>query len=228
MPRPATASNGTQVLDVRAVDGDQPRTMPCPLITGRRDLDSQLHGGDRDADVYARDRHGRHRSMRETNQITAEQPGHDGDHRIGGGIGIVGRLFLHLPAANRFRSRSNGNTTGTVTQGVTQNLVTTVTRHQGQPDHRPDAGLPVDQSAGHHGRFDRSASPPIFPGAASVYAICQPAHVQSGPHQPGGAVWDGALDLQQPCRHHHARHGQFIRVVLGARASRNTSSRWNC
>jgi hypothetical protein len=75
---------------------------------------------------------------------------------------------------------ANGETSGTVTQGVTQNLVTTIT----DTNHQTITGLsldyqstdPVDISATTSGAITAS-----FPGVASVYAVCQPGTCNPSP-----------------------------------------------
>ena len=68
----------------------------------------------------------------------------------------------------------------TVSQGVPQNLVTTVTDTNGNPitgltlDYQ--STNPVDISAGATGTIS-----PSFPGAASIFAICQPSTCNSSP-----------------------------------------------
>ena len=49
---------------------------------------------------------------------------------------------------------------------------------------------------------------PAFPGAASVYAICQPATCNPAPINQVGRQRDGLVDIQQPGQHHDAGNGQ--------------------
>ena len=59
--------------------------------------------------------------------ITAAPARHHGHYRVGGRLGLFGRLFLHLPAEiDLGDSCQRRRPTGTITQGVTQNLVTTI------------------------------------------------------------------------------------------------------
>ena len=105
---------------------------------------------------------------------------HHGHHRFRRRLRLVGRILLHLPAKIDLRHLANGTTSGTVTQGVQQNLTTTVIDTNGNPitgltlDYQ--STNPIDITAGVTGGVTAS-----FPGAASVYAICQPAICNPAP-----------------------------------------------
>ena len=81
---------------------------------------------------------------------------------------------------------ANGATSGTVTQGVQQNLTTTVIDTAGNPitgltlDYQ--STNPLDITAGAGGAINST-----FPGSASVYAICQPTDCNSTPINQVGA-----------------------------------------
>jgi hypothetical protein len=81
---------------------------------------------------------------------------------------------------------ANGSTTGIVTQGVQQNLTTTVIDTAGNPitgltlDYQ--STNPLDITAGAGGAITAS-----YPGAASVYAICQPTTCNPAPINEVGA-----------------------------------------
>jgi hypothetical protein len=101
--------------------------------------------------------------------------------------------FSTCPPQSISVTLANGNTTGTITKGVTQNLVTAVydtNVEQCPPTSTnptggcPITGLtldyqstdPVDISASSSGAISTN-----FPGVASVYAICQPSSCNSSP-----------------------------------------------
>jgi hypothetical protein len=85
---------------------------------------------------------------------------------------------------------ANGSTSGTITQGVTQNLVTSATDTHGNLL----TGLsltyqstdPIDISAGSSGAITTS-----LPGVASVYAICQPPSCNPSPINEAGVYGTG-------------------------------------
>jgi hypothetical protein len=116
----------------------------------------------------------------ETNQITAELPGTTIITASIAGSGSSAGFFSTCPPASINVKLANGSTSGTVTQGVTQDLTTTVIDTQGNPI----TGLslayqstdPIDISAGNSGAITTN-----FPGVASVTAICQPSVCNSGP-----------------------------------------------
>jgi trimeric autotransporter adhesin len=114
-----------------------------------------------------------------TNVITAAQPGTTAIQASVAGSGSSAGYFTTCPPKS-ISVTLNGNTNATVTKGVTQNLVTTVVDTKGQTI----SGLtldyqstnPLDISAGAAGSVLAS-----FPGAASVYAICQPSVCNPAP-----------------------------------------------
>jgi hypothetical protein len=97
----------------------------------------------------------------------------------------------------------NGSTSATVTQGVTQNLVTTVLDTNGMPitgltlDYQ--STNPLDIAIGGPGSVV-----PNFPGATSVYAICQPTTCNPSPINEVGLFGTGlsissnAVDITTP------------------------------
>ena len=165
------------------------RTIPARADCLRGHFGSQLLEFHRHSDL--RGRHGfgsdtEHRDQRDY-RGTARN---DGDHRVGRRLRLLGGILLHLPAKVDFghaerrhqRNRDPGRDAEPGHHGD---------RHQRPADHRPDARLPVDQSAGHHGRHDRSGVVPSFPGAASVYAICQPSTCNPSPINQVGLFGTG-------------------------------------
>ena len=137
-----------------------------------------------------------------TNVITAAQPGTTAIQASIAGSGSSAGYFTTCPPKS-ISVTLNGNTTATVTKGVTQNLVTTVVDTKGQVI----SGLtldyqstnPLDISAGTAGSILAS-----FPGEASVYAICQPSACNPAPINQVGLFGTGvpsssnAVDIKVP------------------------------
>jgi len=107
------------------------------------------------------------------NQITAEQPGTTVITASIAGSGSSAGYFSTCPPASISVTLANGSDQGTVTQGIPQNLTTTVLDTQG----KTITGLnltyqstnPIDIQASSGGSITTS-----FPGVAAVSAICQP------------------------------------------------------
>ena len=131
-----------------------------------------------------------------TNIITAQQPGATVVTASVAGSGGSAGFFTTCPPRT-ISVTLNGNTNATVTQGITQNLTTTVydTNVTGCPPLGCEiTGLtldyqstnPLDISVGTSGSVV-----PSFPGAASVYAICQPATCNPSPINQIGLFGSG-------------------------------------
>jgi hypothetical protein len=110
----------------------------------------------------------------ESTQITAELPGTTAiTASIAGGSSSAG-YFSTCPPKSISVTLANGETKGTITQGVTQNLTTTILDTNGNTitglalDYQSTD--PIDISTANGGGVTTS-----FPGVASVYAICQPS-----------------------------------------------------
>jgi len=116
----------------------------------------------------------------ETNQITAEQPGTTAITASVAGSGSSAGYFSTCPPKSISVTMANGDKTGTITLGTTQNLVTTVTDTLGATitgltlDYQSTD--PIDITAGAAGAVTTN-----FPGVASIYAICQPASCNPSP-----------------------------------------------
>lgn len=114
------------------------------------------------------------------NQITAEQPGTTTITSSIAGSGSSAGYFSVCPPASISVKLANGQTSGTVTQGVPQNLTTTVVDSKGNVI----TGLaltyqstnPIDIQATGGGTIATS-----FPGVASVSAVCQPPACNPAP-----------------------------------------------
>jgi hypothetical protein len=127
-----------------------------------------------------------------TNQvtITALQPGTTAITASVAGSGSSAGYFTTCPPASVSVTLANGSTAGTITQGVTQNLTTTITDTKGNPI----TGLtltyqstdPIDISIGGAGSITTS-----FPGVASIYAICQPPGCNPAPINEIGVYGTG-------------------------------------
>ena len=124
-----------------------------------------------------------------TNVITAAQPGTTAIQASIAGSGSSAGYFSTCPPKS-ISVTLNGKTDVTVTKGVTQNLVTTVL----DTNNNVITGLtldyqstnPLDISAGTAGSVQAS-----FPGAASVYAICQPSACNPAPINQVGLFGTG-------------------------------------
>ena len=116
----------------------------------------------------------------DTNVITAELPGTTVvSASVAGGSSAAG-YFSVCPPASITVTLANGSTAGTITQGVQQNLQTTITDTNGNSitglslDYQSTD--PIDISATSGGGIST-----IFPGIASIYAICQPGSCNPSP-----------------------------------------------
>jgi hypothetical protein len=115
-----------------------------------------------------------------TNQITAELPGTTVITASIAGSGSSAGYFTTCPPQSINVTLANGSTSGTVTQGVTQNLTTTVL----DTNNNPITGLsleyqstdPINITAGASGAITTT-----FPGVASITAICQPSVCNPAP-----------------------------------------------
>jgi hypothetical protein len=112
--------------------------------------------------------------------ITAELPGTTVvTASVAGGSSAAG-FFSVCPPASISVTLANGSTAGTITQGVQQNLTTTIIDTNGNSitglslDYQSTD--PIDISAGAGGGISAT-----FPGIASIYAICQPSSCNPSP-----------------------------------------------
>jgi hypothetical protein len=134
----------------------------------------------------------------ENNTITAELPGTTVITASISGTGSSAGYFSTCPPKS-IELTLNGESTGpvTVTQGVTQNLVTTVIDTQGNPitgltlDYQ--STNPLDLTAGSGGSISS-----IYPGSASIYAICQPSTCDPSPINQVGLNGTGLSIASNP------------------------------
>lgn len=130
----------------------------------------------------------------ETNQITAQLPGTTAITASIAGSGSSAGYFSTCGPKSIAVTLANGKTTGTVTQGVQQNLTTTVVDTLGQPitgltlDYQ--STNPLDITVGAAGAISAG-----FPGGASVYAICQPGTCNPAPINQIGAGNGSGLSI---------------------------------
>ena len=127
-----------------------------------------------------------------TNQVTikALQPGTTSITASVAGSSSSAGYFSTCPPESISVTLANDKTSGTITQGVTQNLTTTVTDTQGVTI----TGLsltyqstdPIDISASGAGAITTT-----YPGVASVYAICQPPSCNPAPINEFGIYGTG-------------------------------------
>jgi hypothetical protein len=138
----------------------------------------------------------------QTNQITAELPGTTVINASVSQSGSSAGYFSTCPPKS-ISLTLNGNTSGTVTEGVTQNLVTAVTDTNGLPI----TGLTLDYQSTNPLDLTASTAGAVaanFPGSASVYAICQPATCNPAPinvfgtNGTGLSISSNPVDLTVP------------------------------
>ncbi len=138
----------------------------------------------------------------ETNQITAQLPGTTVITASLAGSGSTAGYFSTCPPKS-ISVTLNGSTSGTVTQGVQQNLVTNVVDTLGNPI----TGLTLAYQSTNPQNLSVSSTGTItasFPGAASVYAICQPSTCNPAPINQVGVYGTGlpissnAVDITVP------------------------------
>jgi hypothetical protein len=132
-----------------------------------------------------------------TNLITAEMPGDSAITASISGTGGIAGYFSTCPPASIKVALADGATSGTVTQGVTQNLVTTVTDTNGNNI----TGLslvyqstdPMDISTGAEGAITAN-----YPAVASITAICEPTSCNPAPINVFGEYGNGLSLASDP------------------------------
>lgn len=115
-----------------------------------------------------------------TNQITAEQPGTTAITASIAQSGSSAGYFSTCPPASINVTLANGSTSGSISQGQSEGLTTTVL----DTNNQPITGLslsyqstdPIDITVGANG-----AVATIFPGTASINAICQASSCNPAP-----------------------------------------------
>jgi len=133
----------------------------------------------------------------ETNQITAALPGTtEISASVAGGSSSAG-YFTTCPPKSISVTLANGAVTGTITQGVQQNMVTTVL----DTNNLPINGLSLDYQSTDPIDISVAAGGGItttFPGVASIYAICQPPTCNPSPINEIGLYGTGLSVTSNP------------------------------
>jgi len=131
------------------------------------------------------------------NQITAEQPGTTVITASVAGSGSAAGYFSTCPPQSIRLTLANGATTGTITQGVQQTLVTSVLDTNGNPITGVNLDFqstnPIDTLASVGGGITAN-----FPGTASIYAVCQPSTCDPTPINEVGAYGTGLSISSNP------------------------------
>ncbi|HLY43572.1 MAG TPA: hypothetical protein VKR52_20330 [Terracidiphilus sp.] len=133
----------------------------------------------------------------ENNQITAELPGTTAITASVAGSGASAGYFSVCPPAKISIALANGATSGTVTQGVQQNVTTTVTDTTGHTI----TGLTLDYQSTNPLELTAGAGGAIgaqLPGSGSVYAICQPSSCNPAPINQVGVFGTGLSISSNP------------------------------
>ena len=135
--------------------------------------------------------------------ITAEAPGTTYITVSVAGTASTAGYFSTCPPKSIGVSLLNGATTGTVTQGTTQTLVTTILDTNGNKiqgltlDYQ--STNPLDISAGSGGAITAN-----FAGAATIYAVCQPTTCNPAPidkvgiNQTGTPITSNSVSITTP------------------------------
>jgi trimeric autotransporter adhesin len=137
------------------------------------------------------------------NQITATAPGTTAINASVAGSGSSAGYFSTCPPKSINLTLSDGSTSGIITRGVQQNLITTVV----DTNNQTITGLnldyqstnPIDITVGVTGGVL-----PRYPGVASVYAVCQPASCNPTPinvfglNGTGLSITSNAVNITTP------------------------------
>ena len=132
----------------------------------------------------------------ETNIITAQAPGTTVITASVAGSGSSAGYFSTCPPAS-IELSFNGSTNGTVTQGVPQNLVTKIVDTKGHAI----TGLQLDYQSTNRADLFASVTGqvvPLFPGAGSVFAVCQPSTCNPAPINQVGVNGTGLSIASNP------------------------------
>jgi trimeric autotransporter adhesin len=132
----------------------------------------------------------------ETNQITALMPGTTAITASVAGSGSSAGYFSVCPPAS-IAVTLNGKENVTVTQGVTQNMVTAVL----DTNSKPINGLTLDYQSTNPLNITASGSGAVnaaFPGSAALYAVCQPGTCNPAPINQIGTFGTGLSISSNP------------------------------
>ncbi len=172
------SSNGQQVLLCKPATVTNPAQFACPLPTGVTSVPNcsaaigflNYSAGNSTVATINTD----------NNQITADEPGTTPINVTIAGTSSSAGYFSTCPAQSINVTLSSGATTGTITQGVEQNLITTIK----DTNNQSISGLSLDYQSTNPIDLTVSTTGGVsarFPGVASVYAICQPAACNPSP-----------------------------------------------
>ena len=172
------SSNGQQTLLCKPTTLTDPSQFACPLPAGVTTVPdcSQAIG----TFSYSVGNSSIATINQQTNQITAQLPGTTAITASIAGSGSSAGYFSTCPPQSIKVTLANGATTGTITQGVQQNLTTTVL----DTKNNQITGLSLDYQSTNPINITAGAGGAIssrFPGVASVNAICQPAICNPSP-----------------------------------------------
>ncbi len=129
--------------------------------------------------------------------VTAAQPGTTAITATVALSGSSAGYFSTCPPKSISVTLANGETSGTITQGITQNMVTAVTDTNGNPitglalDYQSTD--PIDISVSSQGAITTS-----YPGVASIYAVCQPSTCNPSPINQVGLYGTGLAVSSNP------------------------------
>jgi len=125
-----------------------------------------------------------------TNVLTAQQPGTTSITATIAQSASSAGYFSTCPPASINVALAGGGTKGVVTQGVSQNLTTTVVDTHGNPINGLNLSYestnPVDISVSSGGAVTTA-----FPGVASIYAVCEPFSCNPAPINEFGLNGNG-------------------------------------
>jgi hypothetical protein len=138
-----------------------------------------------------------------TNQITATSPGTTAINASVAGSGSSAGYFSTCPPQAILLTLPDGSTSGTITRGVTQNLITRVL----DTNNQVITGLsldyqstnPISITVGSNGAVN-----PRFPGVASAFAVCQPGTCNPTPinvfglNGTGLSITSNAVNITTP------------------------------
>ncbi len=207
------------VRTLRSVHAVQFRLCVCGRAGLRRDLGAHLHRRHRHTYLYGghiRCCHRHHQHHGEHGDDHRRTARHHRNHRVGGWLGIVGRLLLHLPAEIDCGNACQRQDFGHHHPGRDADSANHRHRHQQQHHHRFDPGLPVHRSDRHFGGQHRKGYS-LLPRRG--FGLCDlPAdQLQSSSHQSDRLIRYRASHLLEPGQDHHSRHSQQLRLVLSSR-----------
>ena len=172
------SSNGQQVLLCKPAAVTNPAQFACPLPAGVASVPDcsaavgYLNYSPGNAIVATINSN--------TNQITANQPGTTPINVTVAGTSSSAGFFSTCPPQSINLTLSSGATTGTITQGVAQNLITSIT----DTNNQSISGLSIDYQSTNPIDLQVSSTGSVsarFPGVSSVYAICQPSVCNPSP-----------------------------------------------